>query len=221
MAQASLIPEVFSKPQGPGRKLLKFQRGEFVFRQGDPSDSIYFIVVGRIRLSVTDLSGRQATLSLLGPNELFGQQCLMLGRKTRVMTAHAVAASELVRVPLETISKLLERDHRVAKFVLRDTIARMAEYEDALVHQILNNTERRLARSLLQLARYDAKGSRPKIIEGISHEVLAEIVGASRPRISGFMNKFRRLGHIEYSGHRIVVKPSLIAILLQQPSAAE
>jgi CRP/FNR family transcriptional regulator, cyclic AMP receptor protein len=215
MAQASLIPEVFSKPEGPGRKLLKFQRGEFVFRQGDPADSIFFIVAGRVRLSVTVLSGKQATLGLLGPNELFGQQCLMFGRKTRVMTARSVAASEVVRVPLETISDLLERDPRVAKFVLRDTIARMLGYEDALVHQIINNSERRLARVLLQLAKYDGRG-RPKMIEGISQEVLAEIVGASRPRISGFMNKFRRLGHIEYSGNRIVVRPSLVSILLQQ-----
>lgn len=220
MTQTSLIPEIFSKREGPGRKLLKFQRGEIIFRQGDPADSIYFIVAGRIRLSVTDLGGKQATLGLLGPNELFGQQCLMFGRKTRVMTAQAVAASELVMVPLETISQLLQRDSRLARFVLRDTIARMVGYEDALVHQIINNTERRLARVLLQLAKYDGRG-RPKMIEGISQEVLAEIVGASRPRISGFMNKFRRLGHIEYSGNRIVVKPSLVSILLQQRRAAE
>ena len=215
MAQSPLIPEVFSKPGGPGRKLLKFQRGDFIFRQGDLADSIYFIIAGRVRLCVTDLRGKQATLGLLGPNELFGQQCLMFGRKTRVMTARAAAASEVVRVPLETITDLLERDPTVAKFLLRDTIARMLGYEDALVHQIINNSERRLARVLLQLAKYDGRG-RPKTIEGISQEVLAEIVGASRPRISGFMNKFRRLGHIEYSGNRIVVQPSLVSILLHQ-----
>ncbi|MGB9105550.1 MAG: Crp/Fnr family transcriptional regulator [Terriglobales bacterium] len=216
MAPTSLIPEIFSKREGPGRKLLKFRRGEIIFRQGDSADSIYYIVAGRIRLSVTDLGGKQATLGLLGPNELFGQQCLMLGRKTRVIAAQAVAASELVMVPLQTISQLLERDSRLAKFVLRDTIVRMAGYEDALAHQIINNTERRLARVLLRLAKHDDTRGRPKLIEGISQEVLAEIVGASRPRISGFMNKFRRLGHIEYSGNRIVVRPSLVSILLQQ-----
>lgn len=217
MAQTSLIPEIFSKREGLGRKLLKFQRGEIIFRQGDPADSIYFIVAGRIRLSVTDRGGKQATLGLLGPNELFGQQCLMFGRKTRVIAAQAVAASELLMVPLQTISQLLARDSRLAKFVLRDTIARMARYEDALAHQIINNTERRLARVLLQLAKYDGTPGRPRLIEGISQEVLAEIVGASRPRISGFMNKFRRLGHIEYSGNRITVRPSLISILLRKP----
>jgi CRP/FNR family transcriptional regulator, cyclic AMP receptor protein len=217
MAPTSLIPEIFSKREGPGRKLLKFQRGEVIFRQGDPADSIYFIVAGRIRLSVTDLGGKQATLGLLGPNELFGQQCLMFGRKTRVIAAQAVAASELLMVPVHTISQLLERDSRLAKFVLRDTLARMVRYEDALAHQIINNTERRLARVLLQLAKYDGTPGRPRLIEGISQEVLAEIVGASRPRISGFMNKFRRLGHIEYSGTRITVRPSLISTLLRKP----
>ena len=216
MSPASSIPEIFSKPRGPGRKLLKYERGEVIFRQGDSADSIYFIVSGRIRLSVTDLRGKQATLGLLGPNEVFGQQCLMFGRKTRVMTAEAVAASDLVMVPLETIRRLLECDPRFAKFVLHDTVTRMVGYEEALVHQIINNSERRLARVLLKLAKYDGTGGRPKMIEGISQEVLAEIVGASRPRISGFMNKFRRLGHIEYSSHRIFVRPSLVSILLKR-----
>ena len=216
MAQTSAIPEIFAKREGPGRKLLKFQRGEIIFRQGDPAHSIYFVVAGRIRLSVTDRDGKEATLGLLGPNELFGHQCLMFGRKTRIMTAQPVAAAEVVMVPLEKMNLLLERDSRVAKFVLRDTIAQMVGYEDALVHQIINNTERRLARVLVNLAKYDQRRGRPTAIEGISQEVLAEIVGASRPRISGFMNKFRRLGHIEYSGNRIVVKPSLVSILLQQ-----
>lgn len=216
MASTSLIPEIFSKREGPGRKLLKFQRGEMVFRQGDPADSVYFIVAGRIRLSATDRGGKQATLGLLGPNELFGQQCLMFGRKTRVIAAQAAAASEVVMVPLPTMTQLLERDSRLAKFVLRETIARMLGYENALVHQIINNTERRLARALLQLAKYDGTRGRPKVIEGISQEVLAEIVGASRSRVSGFMNKFRRLGHIAYSGNRIVVRPSLVSILLQR-----
>jgi len=216
MSPASSIPEIFSKPKGPGRKLLKYERGEVIFRQGDSADSIYFIVSGRIRLSVTDLRGKQATLGLLGPNEVFGQQCLMFGRKTRVMTAETVAASQLVMVPLETMRQLLERDTRFATFVLHDTVTRMVGYEEALVHQIINNSERRLARVLLKLAKYDGTGGRPKMIEGISQEVLAEIVGASRPRISGFMNKFRRLGHIEYSSHRIVVRPSLVSILLKR-----
>jgi CRP-like cAMP-binding protein len=216
MVQASSIPEIFSKREGPGRKLLNFQRGEVIFRQGDPADSIYFIVGGRVRLSATDRGGKQATLSLLGANELFGQQCLMFGRRTRIMTAQAAAASEVVMVSLQTMARLLERDSRLARFVLRDTVARMVGYETALVRQIINNTERRLARVLLELAKYDGTRGRPQVIEGISQEVLAEIVGASRSRISGFMNKFRRLGHIAYRGNRISVRPSLVSILLQR-----
>lgn len=214
MAPTSSIPEIFSKREGPGRKLMNFQRGEIIFRQGDPADCVYFIVAGRVRLSATDRAGKQATLALLGPNELFGQQCLVFGRKTRIITAQAVAESEVVMVPLQTMTQLLERDSRLAKFVLRDTIARMIGYENALVHQIINNTERRLARVLLQLAKCEGTRGRPKVIEGISQEVLAEIVGASRSRVSGFMNKFRRLGYIAYSGTRITVRPSLVSVLL-------
>ncbi len=110
----------------------------------------------------------------------------------------------------------MKRDPRFAEFILHDTVARLVGYEEALVHQIINNSERRLARVLLQLAKYDGTRSRPKTIEGVSQEVLAEIVGASRPKISGFMNKFRRLGHIDYSSNRIVVRPSLVSILLKK-----
>ncbi len=215
MAQASLIPEIFSRADTPSRKLLKFQRGELIFRQGDRPDSIYFVVAGRVQLSVTDIAGNRAILAIVVANELFGHQCLILGRKTRMMTAEAVAISEVVKVPVETLGEFLERDTRLAKFIMRDTVARMTAYEEALVHQIINNTERRLARVLLQLSKYTGKRGRPKIIEGVSQETLADLVGASRPKVSGFMNKFRRLGHIEYSGNRIVVRPSLTSVLLQ------
>ncbi len=215
MAQASLIPGIFSRADTPNRKLLQFQRGEIIFRQGDVPDSIYFVVAGRVQLSVTDIAGNRAILAIVAANELFGHQCLILGRKTRMMTAEAVAASEVVKLPTETLSEFLERDTRLAKFILRDTIVRMTTYEDALVHQIINNTERRLARVLLQLSKYDGKRGRPKIIEGVSQESLAELVGATRPKVNGFMNKFRRLGHIDYSGDRIVVRPSLTSVLLQ------
>jgi CRP/FNR family cyclic AMP-dependent transcriptional regulator len=216
--RAQMIPAIFLSANGPGRKMT-FRRGEIVFRQGDASDGVYLIITGRVRLSVMTTAGQQATVALLGRNELFGEQCLLYGRNTRVMTACAITATDVVKVGLDPIRVLISSDVKLASFLLKRVISRMAQYEQALVHQIINNTERRLARALLQLSKYDSARSEPRLIEDVSQEVLAEMVGASRPRVNGFMNKFRRLGYIDYRGNRIVVKPSLFSVLLQDPRA--
>lgn len=208
------IPAIFLSAEGPGRK-INVERGQFVFRQGDPSDAVYFIVAGRIRLSVASPTGREATVALLGRYELFGEQCLLFGRKTRLTTARALNATDMVKIELETMTTLLSSDVALANFILKRVIARIAQYEQALVHQILNNTERRLARALLHLSKYDSAHAQPIVIQDVSQELLAEMVGASRSKINGFMTKFRRLGYIDYAGRRIVVKPSLVSVLLQ------
>ncbi len=215
------VPEVFSRPEAQACKVLRFGRGEFVFRQGDVADAIYFILMGRVQLSVTSFDGKEATFAVLGPHELFGEQCLLCGQQRRVVSARAANACDVVRVELKKVLDLLERDIAFAIFFLRQIISRIGHYEQALVHHIMNNAERRLARELLHLAHYESEGAKPKLIEGVSQELLAEIVGASRPRISGFMNKFRRLGYIDYSGNHIVVNPSLLSVLFQQSPAPQ
>ena len=212
--KAQDIPAVFLRAKGPGRKMT-LDRGKIVFREGEPSDSVYFILAGRIRLSVAAPTGKEATVALLGRNELFGEQCLLLGSNTRVTTARALSAADVLKFELETMTALLKSDTELADFVLKRVIARMAQYEQALVHQILNNTERRLARVLLHLCKYDSASPEPIVIENVSQELLAEMIGASRSKTNGFMTRFRRLGYIEYTGRRIVVKPSLVSVLLQ------
>ena len=212
-SKAQDLPAVF-KADGPGSKIT-VKRGSFIFSQGDPSDAVYFILAGRIRLSVAVPTGKEATVALLGSNELCGEQCLLFGRKKHLTTARALSVTDVLKFELETMNALLKSDVELANFVLKRVIARMAQYEQALVHQILNNTERRLARVLLHLSKYDSASPGPIAIEGISQDLLAEMIGASRSKTNGFMTKFRRLGYIEYTSRRIVVKPSLVSVLLQ------
>jgi CRP/FNR family cyclic AMP-dependent transcriptional regulator len=213
-SRAEQIPAIFLNAETPGRR-VRLERGQSVFLQGESSDAIYLIISGRIRLSVASPVGKEATVALLGRNELFGEQCLLLGRRTRLTTARALGTTELVKVELRTMNALLKSDVELANFVLKRVIAKMAHYEEALVHQILNNAERRLARALLHLSKYDSTSSRPIVIEDVSQELLAEMTGSSRSKINAFMTKFRRLGYIEYTGRRIEVKPSLVSVLLQ------
>jgi len=213
-AKAQGVPAIFLSADGPGRK-MKFERGQFVFRQGDPSDGVYLILSGRVRLSVTNSVGRQATVALLDRNELFGEQCLVDVRNTRLISACTTDPTEVAKIGLQSVKNLLASDLQFANFILQSLLLRMAQYEQALVHQIIDNAERRLARALLHLCKYDSAKTGPTLIEGVSQEMLAEMVGASRPRINGFMTKFRRLGHLEYHGNHILVKPSLVSVLFQ------
>ena len=212
--EARKIPAILLSPEGPGRK-LQFEQGQKIFCQGDTSDSIYVVMSGLVRLSVMSPAGRQATVALLGRYEVLGEQCLARGKTKRLMTARAISATELVKIGLDAVRALLATDLEFANFVLQGLIARTGQYEQALVHHIINNTERRLARALLHLSQYNGIRSVP--IKHVSQETLAEMVGASRSRINGFMTKFRRLGYVEYSGSRILVKPSLVSVLFQAP----
>lgn len=208
-----MIPDQLLKVEGPGRTRTTLRRGEFVFRQGEAADAIFLIVRGGIRLSVTAPNGKEATVALLGPEDWFGEQCLSEPR-LRTVSARAVSETEVNKIMAATISPLLEQDGQLAKFILSRMIARLARYEESLVYHIVSNSERRLARTLLQLAKYEGKSTQPKVIEDVSQELLAEMVGTTRSRVNGFMTKFRRLGYIEYSGNHIIVHPLLTRVFL-------
>jgi CRP-like cAMP-binding protein len=212
-----IVPAIFSEG-GPGHK-IRAKRGDVIFRLGDPSDSVYLVTQGRVRLSVTNAIGKEATLALMGANELFGEQCLLMGKRTRVANAYAECATDLIKVRLESITKSLSSDLQLATFLMKQAILRVAEYEQALAYQITNNTERRLARALLHLSQYDSGKAQPVVIQGVSQEMLSNMVGANRSRINGFMTKFRRLGYIGYNGGTddagITVNPSLVAVLFE------
>jgi CRP-like cAMP-binding protein len=143
-ARVEVIRPILLSTSGPGRK-LRFERGDVIFRQGDASDGVYLVLTGRVRLVITTPAGRQATVALLGENEVFGEVCLLSGRSTRVITAYASTATEVVKIALDSIRALVSTDIEVADFLLKHIIARMAQYEQVLAYQIINNTERRLA----------------------------------------------------------------------------
>lgn len=197
--------------QGPGRKFLTVAKGDYVFRQGELADRLFFIREGRVRATVMSPTGKEATVGIFGQGDMFGFSCAVQG-KARSVSACALVETELTSISRQTFFEALQRDPQFAEVAMDRIVHRLTLYEEALTHHIIENSERRLARALLQIAGYDGKAA--KAIEGVTQEMLAAMVGTTRPRINGFMNKFRRLGYIDYSANRIVVNGSLVKILI-------
>ena len=202
------LPSVLTTA-GPGRKTLAVTKGEYLFRQGEPSDRVFFLRSGRVRASVTTPTGKEATVAIFGPGDIFGLSCLVLGRN-RTVSASALILTEVTAITRRQFLESMHNDGAFADLALDRIVKRLAQYEDALTHHIVNNSERRLARTLLNLSG-DEEG--PRIIEGVTQEMLAAMVGTTRPRINGFMTKFRRQGYVEYQGDRIRVHASLAKVL--------
>lgn len=209
-APALRLP-TFLTTAGPGRKFLTFHRGEFLFRQGEPSEKLFFIREGRVRASVTTPTGKEATVGVFGPGDVFGLSCLVMGRN-RTVSACALTDTEVTALTRRHFLEYLHSDTAFADLAMDRIVKRLAQYEEELTHHIVNNSERRLARSLLRLSGHDSDG--PHVIEGVTQEMLAAMVGTTRPRINGFMNKFRRLGYVDYQGDRIRVNPTLMKVLI-------
>ena len=196
---------------GPGRKIVHVASGEHIFRQGDAADRLFFIRSGRVRASVTSDNGKEATVGVFGPGEILGLSSLV-EKGTRTLTVCALVATELTSISKASFVEALHSDPDFTDMALESIVRRLRQYEEALTHHITNNSERRLARALLTVSGYDGGGA--KAIEGVTQEMLAAMVGTTRPRINGFMNKFRRLGYIDYQGNHIRVNGSLVKVIL-------
>jgi len=202
------------------KEALVFPRRASIYRQGERANCLFYLRQGIVKLTAASPSGREGVVAVLGPGELFGEGAL-LHRRVRTASAICMARSEVVRISRESVLAATRRSPEVAETVLRHILRRTAQYEDALLHQLLNNSERRLAHILLKLSGHNGdarnEGARkPGIIQHVSQSTLAEMVGTTRPRINGFMNKFRRLGHIDYDESRVRVRPSLQQILMEE-----
>lgn len=202
------------------KEVLVFPRRACIYRQGERAACIFYLRQGIVKLTATSPAGREGVVAVLGPGELFGEGAL-LHRRTRTASAVCMLRSEVVRLPRETVLAAARRSPEIAEAVLRQVLHRTAHYEDALLHQLLNNSERRLAHILLKLSGCNGGGKqeghrKEGIIRHVSQATLAEMVGTTRPRINGFMNKFRRLGHIDYDESRVRVRPSLLRVLLEE-----
>jgi len=196
---------------GGAREPVQYRRGAVIFSQGDPSHDVRYLRKGTIKLSVLSSVGREAVVAMLGPGDFFGEGALA-GQSIRIETATVVAAASVLVIPKDTMVRLLHEEPTFSDRFISYMLARNIRIEADLVDQLFNSSEKRLARALLLLARYS--GTNPqRALPKISQETLAEMIGSTRSRVNFFMNKFRRLGLIEYDGE-IRINSSLLSIVL-------
>ena len=182
-----------------GKTVLECEGGHTIFMQGQPADSLFFLQRGKVKLAVASHDGKEGIVATLGPGEFFGEGCLA-GQPSRMATAIAVGACTLARVDKATMARLLHEEPGLAEMFVARLLARNIRYEADLVDQLFNSSEKRLARLLLLLSHFGDASQTETVVAGINQENLAQMVGTTRSRINHFMNKFRNLGFIEYTG---------------------
>jgi CRP/FNR family transcriptional regulator, cyclic AMP receptor protein len=205
-------PAVFLETTANGRVISTHSKKDVIFAQGDDADSVFYIRKGKVKVAIVSKQGKEAVIALLGPDEFVGEGCL-IGQPKRLATASAMSECETMRVAKTEIQRVLNDEPAFSQMFVTHILARSARVEEDLVDQLFNSTEKRLARLLLLLANFGKEGRPQPILAKISQETLAEMIGATRSRVSHFMNKFRQLGFIEYNGH-LEVHNSLLSVLL-------
>jgi CRP/FNR family cyclic AMP-dependent transcriptional regulator len=206
-------PKSFLATIGVGRKVVAFPKKETVFSQGDAADSVFYIQEGKVRLTVVSKIGKEATLGLLGKGEFFGEGGLA-GQPLRMGSATAMTDCELLRIDKKAMMDALHREHEFSDMFVAYLLARNIRYEEDLVDQLFNSSEKRLARMLLLLAHFGKEGVPETVIPKISQETLADMIGTTRSRVSFFMNRFRELGFVDYGEGGLQVHSSLLNIVL-------
>jgi CRP/FNR family transcriptional regulator, cyclic AMP receptor protein len=205
-------PAVFLTTIGAGRHIAAHSKKEVIFAQGEDADAVFYIRKGKVKVAVLSKEGKEAIVALLGPDEFVGEGCLV-GQPKRLATASALTQCETMRVEKKEIQRLLHDEPTFSQMFVSHILLRNARVEEDLVDQLFNSTEKRLARLLLLLANFGKEGRAEPILAKISQETLAEMIGTTRSRVSHFMNKFRKLGFINYNGH-VEVHNSLLGVLL-------
>jgi CRP-like cAMP-binding protein len=206
-------PAGFLAEAGVGRKIVEFRNKQTVFSQGDLADSVFYIQKGRVRLSVLSARGKEATLALLNPGEFLGEDAIPAPNTLRVATATTITPCTLLKIGRKEMVRVIHDEHAFSDVFVSFLLARTMRIQEDLVDQLFNSSEKRLARVLLLLAQFGKAGKPTTTIPKISQEALAEMIGTTRSRVSFFMNRFRKLGFIQYDGD-IQVHPSLLNIIL-------
>ena len=201
----------FFKEVAPGRSTSTHAKKAIIFAQGDDADSVFYIRTGKVKIAVVSEQGKEAVVAILGPDEFFGEGCL-IGQKKRLATASAMTECVTVWLKKAEITRLMHKP-AFSEMFLAHVLTRNARIEDDLVDQLFNSTEKRLARLLLLLANFGKQGVPQEVVAKIDQETLAEMIGTTRSRVNSFMNKFRRLGFIDYNGH-LEVHSSLLSVVL-------
>ena len=205
-------PNTFLATIGSGRKSALFRAKQGIFAQGDAADAVFYIQEGSVRLTVVSKVGKEATIGILKDGDFFGEGCLA-GQPLRMGSATAMTDSAILRIDKKAMMEALHLEHEFSDLFVAYLLARNIRYEEDLVDQLFNSSEKRLARLLLLLARFGKEGTPETIVPRISQETLAEMIGTTRSRVSFFMNRFRKLGFIHYNGG-LQVHSSLLNVVL-------
>ena len=204
--------KTFLAAVGDGRTIQKYRKGSVVFAQGDPADSVFYVQRGRIKLAIVSPRGKEAVIAILGEGYFFGEGCLV-GQPVRMASASALTECTVVQVSKPVMTRVLHDEPAFSETFITHLLTRNIRIEEDLVDQLFNSSEKRLARILLLLANF-GKESRPdEVIANVSQETLAEMIGTTRSRVSFFLNRFRKLGFIEYNGE-MHVHSSLLNVIL-------
>ena len=204
--------QLFLESAGLGRKVDKFPAKQTVFSQGDPATNVMYIQEGGVKLTVVNETGKEAVVAMLGPGDFFGEGCLA-GQSICIATATAISPTTVLVIEKNEMTRVLHEQHELSDRFIAYVLSRNIRVEEDLVDQLFNSTEKRLARTLLLLARYGAQGHPQSVIPKVSQEMLAEMIGTTRTRVNFFMNKFKKLGFIRYNGE-IHVNNSLLSVVL-------
>ena len=208
-------PKVFLAKIGTGRKIVSVPKGGTIFSQGDECDAVFYVQAGRVKLTVVSKTGKEATIGIFGTGDFFGEDSLAIQR-LRMATVTALTNCTLMRIEKKSMLKVLHSQHKFSDMFVEHLLAKNFRYREDLIDQLFNSSEKRLARILLLFAGFGQDGIKEKTeIPKISQGTLAEMVGTTRPRVSSFMNKFRKLGFIDYNGG-LEVHSSLLTVVLHE-----
>ncbi|MDD5542463.1 MAG: Crp/Fnr family transcriptional regulator [Acidobacteriia bacterium] len=200
-----------------GKTVLEYTANRIIYRQGDPADSVFYLRRGKVKLTVTSQEGKEAIVAILGAGEFFGEGCLA-GQLLRVSTVVAMSDCSFARIEKPRMARMLHEQHDISELFVTHLLSRNIRYEEDLVDQLFNSSEKRLARILLLLAHFGKEGRSEAVVPRINQENLAQMVGTTRSRVSHFMNKFRKLGFVDYDGPTgggLMVHSGLLSVILQ------
>jgi CRP/FNR family cyclic AMP-dependent transcriptional regulator len=206
-------PKSFLAEVGEGRTMSQYRKDQIVFSQGDPADAVFYIQKGKVKVTVVSDQGKEAVVAILGAGEFCGEGCLA-GQARRIATVRAMAECTIMRLQKTGIVRVLHDEPAFSEMFMSHLLARTIRVEEDLVDQLFNSSEKRLARLLLLLANFGKEGRPEPLIAKISQETLAEMIGTTRSRVSFFMNKFRRMGFLDYNGEGLEVHSSLLNVIL-------
>jgi CRP-like cAMP-binding protein len=212
----SFNPKTFLAKVGDGRSVGKYAHGQVIFSQGSPADAVFFIQKGKVKVTVVSEQGKEAVVAILGANDFFGEGCLA-GQTLRMATVIAMADSVVMRLEKAAILHVIHDEPTFSEVFIAHLLSRSIRTEADLVDQLFNSSEKRLARLLLLLANFGKESKPEPVIAKISQEMLADMIGTTRSRVSFFMNKFRKLGFIDYNGGIHVHSSLLNVVLHDQP----